>query len=186
MTLLSNNLVLTSYLSGIYLESWFSWLWGGVQKTSKKRRKQTEEKHWKVKRKKNEEYEESQITAIYIFGFKLCFTRKHNLKKKVFIPSNFIYSFYALQGIWNKNDLTNLNIHIYTNYNIIEIYINRLSTTTQIFIIVDNDVREYWYFRKRKKHLARAFFTQPIEVTGSMYFGNIFQTMCLPKICTKT
>ena len=81
LALLSNNLVLTSYLSGIYLESWFSWLWGGVQKTSKKRRKQTEEKHWKLKRKKNEEYEESQITTIYIFGFQLHFARKHNLKK---------------------------------------------------------------------------------------------------------
>ena len=142
-----------------------------------------------MKRKKNEEYEESQITAIYIFGFKLCFTRKHNLKKKVFIPSNFIYSFYALQGIWNKNDLTNLNIHIYTNYNIIEIYINRLSTTTQIFIAMDYLImmsEKYLYFRKRKKHLARTFFTHPIEVTGSMYFGNIFRIMCLPKICTKT
>ena len=81
LTQLFSNLVLTSYLSGIYLESWFSWLWGGVQKTSKKRRKQTEEKHWKLKRKKNEEYEESQITTIYIFGFKLYFARKHNLKK---------------------------------------------------------------------------------------------------------
>ena len=64
---LLSNLVLTSYLSGIYLESWFSWLRGGVQKTSKKRRKQTGEKHSKVKRKKNEEYEESQITTIYIW-----------------------------------------------------------------------------------------------------------------------
>ena len=27
LTLLTNNLVLKSYLSGIYLESWFSWLW---------------------------------------------------------------------------------------------------------------------------------------------------------------
>ena len=189
LTLLSNNLVLTSCFSRIFLKSWFSWLWGGVQKTSKKRRKQTEEKHWKLKRKKNEEYEESQITAIYIFGFKLCFARKHNLEKKVFIPSNFIYSFYALQGIWNKNDLTNLNIHIYTNYNIIEIYINRLSTTTQIFIAMDYLImmsEKYLYFRKRKKHLARTFFTHPIEVTGSMYFGNIFRIMCLPKICTKT
>ena len=44
LTLLSNNIVLTSYLNGIYLESWLSWLWGGVQKTSKKRRKQAEEK----------------------------------------------------------------------------------------------------------------------------------------------
>ena len=101
LALLSNNLVLTSYLSGIYLESWFSWLWGGVQKTSKKRRKQTEEKHWKLKRKKNEEYEESQITTIYIFGFKLYFAGKYNLKKRSFIPSNFIYSFFALQDIWN-------------------------------------------------------------------------------------
>ena len=45
LTLLSNNILLTSNLSGVYLESWFSWLWGGVQKILKKRRKQTEEKH---------------------------------------------------------------------------------------------------------------------------------------------
>ena len=45
LTLLFNNLALMSYLTGIYLESWFSWLWGGVQKTWKKRRKQTEERH---------------------------------------------------------------------------------------------------------------------------------------------
>ena len=30
---------------------------------------------------KNEEYEESQITTLNIFGFKLYFARKHNLKK---------------------------------------------------------------------------------------------------------
>ena len=34
-----------SYLSGVYLESWFSRLGGGVPKTLKKRRKHTEEKH---------------------------------------------------------------------------------------------------------------------------------------------
>ena len=34
-----------------------------------------------MKRKKNEEYEESEITTIYILGFKLYFARKHNLKK---------------------------------------------------------------------------------------------------------
>ena len=27
-----------SYLSSIYLESWFSWLWGGVQKALKKKK----------------------------------------------------------------------------------------------------------------------------------------------------
>ena len=52
-----------------------------MQKTLKKRRKQTEEKQRKVKRKKNEGFEESQITTIYIFCFKLYFARKHNLKK---------------------------------------------------------------------------------------------------------
>ena len=81
LTLLSNNFVLTSYSGGIYLESWFSWLWGGVEKTLKKRRKQIEEKHWKLKRRKNKEYEESQIATLYIFGFKLYFAQKYNLKK---------------------------------------------------------------------------------------------------------
>ena len=32
-------------------------------------KKKTEEKHGKFKRKKNNEYEERQITTIYIFGF---------------------------------------------------------------------------------------------------------------------
>ena len=45
LPLLSNNHVLMSYLRGIYLGSWFSWLVGGVQKTLKRRRKQTKEKH---------------------------------------------------------------------------------------------------------------------------------------------
>ena len=69
------------------MESWFSWLWShgflgyGVHKTLKKRRKQAEENLRKVKRKKNEEYEESQTATICIFGFKLCFAQKQSLKK---------------------------------------------------------------------------------------------------------
>ena len=51
LTLVSNNFVLISYLSGIYLEYGFM---GGVQKTL--RRKQTEEKHLKLKKKKQKEY----------------------------------------------------------------------------------------------------------------------------------
>ena len=50
-----------------------------------------------MKRNKKEECEESQVT-IYTFGFKLYFALKHSLKK-MFIPSNFIYSFDALQAI---------------------------------------------------------------------------------------
>ena len=68
-----------------------------------------------MKRKKNEEYEEIQITTIYIFSFKLYYAQNHNMKKSC------LY----------------LKIHKYTNYNIIEIYIIRLSTTTQIFIAID-------------------------------------------------
>ena len=77
----------------------------------------------------------------------------------------------------HSNDTPKLNIHKYANYNIIEIYINRLSTTTQIFIAMDYLImmsEKYLYFRKRKKHLARTFFPHPTEVTGFMYFGNIF------------
>ena len=46
LTLLSNDLTLILYLSGIYLESRFYWLQGRVQKTPKKRRKQRQERDW--------------------------------------------------------------------------------------------------------------------------------------------
>ena len=110
--------------------------------------------------------------------------------KKVVYTIKFYLQFLCVAGyLKHSNDTPNLNIHKYTNYNIIEIYINRLSTTTQIFIAMDYLImmsEKYLYFRKRKKHLARTFFTHPIEVTGSMYFGNIFRIMCLLKICMKT
>ena len=98
-----------------------------MQKTLKKRRKQTEEKHREVKRKKNEEYEENQITTIYIFVFKLCFARKQSLKKIL----KFYLQFLCVAGyLKHSNDTPKLNIHKYTNYDIKEMYINRLSTTT--------------------------------------------------------
>ena len=45
-------------------------------------------------------------------------------------------------------------------------------------------LEKYLYFRKRKTHLARTFFSHPMEVTGSMYFGNIFQIRRFSKTCT--
>ena len=36
-----------------------------------------------------------------------------------------------------SNNIPKLNIHKYNNYNIIEIFINRLSTTMQIFMAMD-------------------------------------------------
>ena len=46
----------------------------------KKKRKQTEEKDWKVKRKKNKEYEASQITTICKF---LCVAGYVNIHKYI-------------------------------------------------------------------------------------------------------
>ena len=115
LTLLFYNLVLTSYLSGIYLESWSSSLWARVQKTLKKRGKQAEEKCWKVKREKNEDFEKSQITTIYIFGFKFYFARKQNSKKVVY-TIEFCWQCLCVAGyLKHSNDRSKLNIHKYTN-----------------------------------------------------------------------
>ena len=51
LTLHFNNLVLTSYWSVIYLESWFSWLWEGVQKALRKKKKTDRRKTLKIQKK---------------------------------------------------------------------------------------------------------------------------------------
>ena len=123
LILLSNNLELTSYLSGIYLESWFSSLSGGVQKTLKKRRKQTEEKHWKseekeIRRVRGKSNNNKIHLWFYLLYKKLHFDQKHKniIWKKVvytFTSSNFIYSVYALQDIWNTVMIHQSSIYIY-------------------------------------------------------------------------
>ena len=72
--------------------------WVECRKHQRKEENRQKKNTEKWRERKNEEHEEIQITTIYIFGFKLHFARKH---KKLFIPSNFIYSFYAFQYIWN-------------------------------------------------------------------------------------
>ena len=57
-------------------------------------------------------------------------------------------------------------------------YINKLSTTTQIFIAMNYLIvmsEKYLHFRKRQKLVARKVSSHPVEVTGSMYFGNFFE-----------
>ena len=89
-----------------------------------------------MKRKKNEEYKESQITTIHISGFKLYFARKHNLKKSC-LYRQVLFTVFMCCGIFEThNDKIHSNDK-YANYNVIEIYINRLSSTTQIFIAMD-------------------------------------------------
>ena len=57
-----------AYLIGIYLNYGFLDRGKGAENLQKKRRKQIK-KHWQIKRKKNEEYRESQTTTRYNFGF---------------------------------------------------------------------------------------------------------------------
>ena len=90
-----------------------------------------------MKRKKNEEHEQSQITTIYILGFIFYFAWKQNLKKVVY-TINFYLQYLCIAGYLKRiNDIPNLNIHKYTNENIKEIYINTLNTTTKIFMAMD-------------------------------------------------
>ena len=92
----------------------------------------------------------------------------------------------------NNNDTPKLKIHKYTNYNIIELYINRLSTTTQIFKAMDYSImmsEKCFHFRKILNHLGKTLFSHSVELTASMYFGNIFQIMRssnFSKVCPKT
>ena len=37
---------------------------------------------------------------------------------------------------------------------------------------------KYLHFRSRKRHVARKFFSHPVEVTGFMYLTNIFE-LCI-------
>ena len=105
-----------------------------------------------MKRKNNEVYDESQITTIYIFGFKLYFARKHNLKKRC-LYHQILFTVFIAGYLKRSNDIPNLNIHIYTNNYITEICINRLSTTMQIFIAINHFImisEKYLHFRKKK------------------------------------
>ena len=100
-----------------------------------------------MKRKKNEEYEESEIGTIYIFiGFELYFARKHILKKSCLYLyiMKFYLQFLCIAGcLKHSNDTPKLNIRKYINYNK-KIHINRLSITTYFHgdRLLDNDVRE--------------------------------------------
>ena len=78
LTLLSNNLVLSSYLNGILLRM-MVFLAIGKSVESIEEQKETDE------------YEESQITKIHIFGFKLHFPRKYILKNSCLYLYTYIF-----------------------------------------------------------------------------------------------
>ena len=129
-----------SYFSVVYLESWLSWLRGGTQKTLRKRGKQTEEKQNEEKDKRRMQGKSNNNNKhlwFYLLYKKLYFARKYSLKKVVH-SITFYLQFLCIAGYWkHNNDTQKPNIHKYDDYNLIEIYINRLNTTTQIFIAMD-------------------------------------------------
>ena len=77
LTLPSNSLVLTSYLSNIYLESWSSWLWGGSaenieekKKTDRRKTLKSEEKEKRrIQRKLNND-------KIHLWFYQIIFCSK--------------------------------------------------------------------------------------------------------------
>ena len=112
-----------------------------------------------MKRKKNEEYIESQITTIHIFGLKSYFAQKHGLKKSclyLYIVK-FYLQFLCVAGyLKHSNDTPKLNILKYTTYNIIEIFINRSSTTAQIFIVIYYSIlMSEKYFLVSQRHVLK-------------------------------
>ena len=65
------------------------------------------------------------------------FARKHSLKKVVYTITFYLQFLCVAEYSKCSSGTPKLNTHKYTIFNIIEIYINRLSTTTQIFIAMD-------------------------------------------------
>ena len=133
--------------------------------------------------KKNKEYKKSQITTMNILG--VTFYIKNYILLKNIVWKKLVYiikinlQFLFVGGYLKRgNDTPKLNMHKYNNYNMTKIYINRLRTTTQIFIAILMS-ENYAHFRKWQNHVARNFFP-------TVYFGNVFQIMYISKICTKT
>ena len=71
-----------------YLESWFSWLWGGIQKTLKKRRKQTRKTLKSEEKEKRRMREKSNNSTVHLLVLNYILLENIFLKKVVysFIP----------------------------------------------------------------------------------------------------
>ena len=114
-----------------------------------RRRKQAEEKIEKWRERKTRKYGRSNNSNKHLWCYllykKSCLARKHNFKKW-FIPSHFIYSFYALQDIfWDAVMIHQSSYRfalVFRPHDLQpEKHIKRLSSTTQIFIAMDYFIR---------------------------------------------
>ena len=98
---------------------------------------------------------------------------KNNFKKSVLYQQLFLQLLCVAGYLKHSNDTPKRNIYKYTNYNITEIYINSLSTTTQIFIEMDYLIMmsenikevpllyEVPLFYKKKKTFGKDIFSLP-------------------------
>ena len=109
------------------------------KKTDRRKTLKNEEKEiWKIKRNSNKHL------WFYLLYKEVYFGWKSSLKKSILIHHILVITFMVAEYLKRSND-TKFNIHYYKNYNIIELHLNWLSTTTQIFIariILDIDFRE--------------------------------------------
>ena len=79
-----------------------------------------------MRRKKNEEYRESQVTTINFFDFTfylLYFARKHSLKKVVYTVAFYLQFLYVAEYLKSPNGFRPQDFRP-------EIHINRLGITT--------------------------------------------------------
>ena len=108
--------------------SWFSWLCGEVHKENFEKKDKTDRR----KTLNNE----NKVKNIY-------FAQKHSSNQEVrgykeVYTITFYLQFLKLSGYLKlSNDTPKLVIHKYNNYNVIEIFINRLNTKMQIFMAMD-------------------------------------------------
>ena len=101
---------------------------------------------------------------------------KNIVWKKAVSAILFYLQFSDVAGYLNRcNDAPKHDIHKCNNYNLIEIYVNSDG-------LLDIDVIEVRSFRNKAKACGKGFFFHPVEVTESMYVGNIFWIMCISKI----
>ena len=148
---------------------------------------------------KNEEKEkrqinkESQITTINIFGF--FFYIKNYILLENIAWKNSLYHHISFTVFVGWRDIWNAIMIHQSSYGFTllfrphdlrpEMYINGLGTTTQISKAMDYLILilvKHLHFRERQKHVTRKFLLHPVEVSGSMYLGNIFYIMCISKI----
>ena len=86
---------------------------------------------------------------------------KNIISKKVVYTIKFYLQFSCVAGcLKHSNDIPNLNIHKCANYNVIEIYMNRLSTTANFHSVglLDNDVSQSTFILEKGKNIWQGRF----------------------------